>query len=704
MRRAMAAALISAALPLSSAALPLSSAANAAGTAPTPGALKISQQGPAGEPAIGGCWALTIEPTGDPVRELCDIDDGANDGMVSFADIAAGSYRIHQRIGPDRYRVAEDITFELAAGQSLTKVTRHQPYPVLRVRSTDGSATLSGSCWVLRPSDQTEGGDDSCDRTDGNVDGLSEFIVREPGQYQLFNTTAPSGFAPVAPLDVSFAEISQTITVTHRRSEVAPVNLTLPSIVGTAQLGQTLTGDVGTWQGTPTTYGTTWLRCSPAGDGCLEIINGVDRYRLAPVDLGRAIRFRVTATNTGGDTTAQSEPLAILESLPVAITPPVITGPGAAGAAIEATAGTWSVAAPMTYQWLRCSWMSPDQCEPIAGARTLEYRLTPDDAGNFVRIAVTATNTAGSVVSQSLKLYVNSSLKPFNLVAPTVSGTPNIGQTLTATRGQWVALNGFVRFRLEWMRCTDAVPTRCQGIDGASDYTYVVQKADANHWIRVRVDASNDYGTTPVVSNLTPEVMARVPVLVTPPEIVGPVRLNSELRATTGGWSSEAGSMRYRYQWERCGFSGTPCELLRGERDSTYKVVRADNNFRLRVTVTALNDEGGAVASSAVTELVIVRPPRNEILPSITGDPRLGRTLYAVTGYWTSEAGPIRYSYQWVRMLPNIERGEFIPGAENSTYRIKPADVGYRLRVIVYATNNDGQQGRGSDMTSVVMP
>src|SRR5438045_3524959 len=87
--------------------------------------------------------------------------------------------------------------------------------------------------------------------------------------------------------------------------------------------------------------------------------------------------------------------------------------------------------------------------------------------------------------------------KPVNLTLPTISGTPQVGQTLTRTLGIWS--NSPTSYRTQWQRCALAstgVYTNCSNITGATGATYVVQTADVGDKIRVVVTASNAYGST----------------------------------------------------------------------------------------------------------------------------------------------------------------------------------------------------------------
>lgn len=84
----------------------------------------------------------------------------------------------------------------------------------------------------------------------------------------------------------------------------APVNTIAPVITGTAQVGQVLSGTVGTWTGSPT-FARQWR-----ADGA--DIPGATTSTYTPVvgDIGKAITFAVTATNASGSVNATSAPTA----------------------------------------------------------------------------------------------------------------------------------------------------------------------------------------------------------------------------------------------------------------------------------------------------------------------------------------------------------------------------------------------------------
>jgi hypothetical protein len=100
----------------------------------------------------------------------------------------------------------------------------------------------------------------------------------------------------------------------------APVNTSPPTVSGTPEVGQRLTGRRGEWSGNPTDYNFTWRRCDRNGGSCANISGATGAtYTLTTADAGDTIRFRVEAVNADGRTFASSVPTAVIRAAP---TPP----------------------------------------------------------------------------------------------------------------------------------------------------------------------------------------------------------------------------------------------------------------------------------------------------------------------------------------------------------------------------------------------
>lgn len=101
---------------------------------------------------------------------------------------------------------------------------------------------------------------------------------------------------------------------------------------------------------------------------------------------------------------------------------------------------------------------------------------------------------------------------PANTALPTITGTPQQGQKLTATTGSWT--NSPTAYAYQWEDC-DSTGTNCTTITAATTNTYTTTQTDVTHTIRVIVTASNSGGSSAATSAATAVVAAsRDPVVV----------------------------------------------------------------------------------------------------------------------------------------------------------------------------------------------
>jgi hypothetical protein len=95
---------------------------------------------------------------------------------------------------------------------------------------------------------------------------------------------------------------------------------------------------------------------------------------------------------------------------------------------------------------------------------------------------------------------------PVNTVAPTISGTPAAGHTLTANEGTWTGDQPLV-YTYQWHRCNPGGQA-CVAIPGATGKTYAVQAADVGATLRAEVRATNTQGSSAATSAQTAVVAA----------------------------------------------------------------------------------------------------------------------------------------------------------------------------------------------------
>jgi hypothetical protein len=203
-------------------------------------------------------------------------------------------------------------------------------------------------------------------------------------------------------------------------AKAAPQNTKEPVIASQylVKVGSTLQGNKGTWSSTdPITYTYQWLRCNDDGESCAKIAGATaTSYKVVKADVGHTIKFQVTGKNNDGKSTATSNATQQIQGkagVPQATSPPVVTGTPTVGQTLNATTGNWNGTKPITFtiRWQRCN-SALTSCTDL-GHTGPSYRLVNADAGNRIRVKVTASNSEGKSSALSL---------PTSLVQPQSGG------------------------------------------------------------------------------------------------------------------------------------------------------------------------------------------------------------------------------------------------------------------------------------------
>ena len=158
-------------------------------------------------------------------------------------------------------------------------------------------------------------------------------------------------------------------------------------------------------------------------------------------------------------------------------TRPQITGAPKVGSNVAATNGAWDNSPTgFTYAWLRCTTNNTlVTCTTIPGADQAGYTIAAADDTRYLRVVVTATNASGSVAQHSYPVKTTR-VKPDNTARPLISGTPKVGNVLTATSGHWA--NSPTGYTYAWQRCTtNNALASCTPIAGADQTTYTLSAA-----------------------------------------------------------------------------------------------------------------------------------------------------------------------------------------------------------------------------------
>lgn len=192
--------------------------------------------------------------------------------------------------------------------------------------------------------------------------------------------------------------------------------------------------------------------------------------------------------------------------------PPTISGTATEGQTLKADPGTWTGSTPIdfSYQWRRCG-TGGGNCRNIANATDNIYTLTHDDVGHRLRVLVTAVNSDGAGTAQSKATDIVKPAPPQapkNTTEPSISGTAQQGQTLTANPGDWSGSKP-IQFSYRWRRCDDKGGD-CSATSVTAK-TYTLGTVDIGHTLRVLVTASNNVGSSAAISNATSVVTASGP-------------------------------------------------------------------------------------------------------------------------------------------------------------------------------------------------
>ena len=331
------------------------------------------------------------------------------------------------------------------------------------------------------------------------------------------------------------ASSAQTAAVTSA-TPAAPTNTAVPAISGTAQQGQTLTASSGSWSGSPTSYGYQWQDCS-SSTSCTNISGATSSsYTLQSSDVGKTVDVVVTATNAGGSKSATSAQTAAVASAtpaaPANTAVPAVSGTAQQGDTLTTSNGSWSGSPTgYAYAWEDCN-SSGASCAKISNATASTYTLASSDVGGTIRSVITATNAGGSSSASSAQTATVTSATPAapaNTAVPTISGTAQQGNTLTASNGSWSGSP--TSYAYHWQDCTSS--TSCTNITGATSSTYTLQSSDVGDTIDIVVTASNAGGSSSATSALTAAVTSSGSS--DPP----PGELSCNLNATTSSFATQ---------------------------------------------------------------------------------------------------------------------------------------------------------------------
>ena len=260
-----------------------------------------------------------------------------------------------------------------------------------------------------------------------------------------------------------------------------------PSINGTAQVGETLTADISGIADADglanVAYGYQWVANDGTSDS--DISGGTDStYTLAAGDQGKTVKVRVSFTDDAGNEEALTSGATVaVDAAPNnrATEAPTITGAAQVGETL--TADTSGIAdadgldnVSYGYQWIRNDGSTDTDIQDATGS---SYTLVDADEGKTIKVEVSFTDDGGN--DESLTSTATGEVEPRPNSpasgAPAITGTAQVGETLTADTSAIADANGLTNatFRYQWVHNNGTSDT---AISGATNSTYTLVNAD----------------------------------------------------------------------------------------------------------------------------------------------------------------------------------------------------------------------------------
>ncbi len=360
------------------------------------------------------------------------------------------------------------------------------------------------------------------------------------------------------------------------------------------------------------------------------------------------------------------------------------------------------------YQWLRGR-------SEIRGATDSTYTLGLADKGHKIRVKVSFTDDANNQESRTSAPTVAVAPPPNTLPTgvPTITGTPQVGETLTADTSEINDADGMEEsvFLYQWLAKNSIVTLE---LVGEHHPTYTPSPAEEGFAIMVRVTFTDDRWHSETLTSAATVAVARPPNYEPTglPAITGTPQVGETLTAGTSAIDDADGltNVAYQYQWlgnqsVLDANTGTYYYInvdLPGETGSTYTLAPADKGRTFAVRVSFTDDRGNSESLTSRSTVVVAAKPNSEPtgLPAIDGTPQVGQTLTADTSAIDDADGltNVSYEYRWTASKTVVDENtgfsldviSLLSGDTSSTYTLGPADAGYTFTVRVTFTDDEG--------------
>lgn len=304
-----------------------------------------------------------------------------------------------------------------------------------------------------------------------------------------------------------------------------------PTIAGIPTAGEVLTAVPGAWVPDDVTLSYQWW----AGSAPIVGATGAT-FVPGEAEVGAVLAVEVTGSKSGyAPATAPSGPFGPIQAaalLDLDPGTPTVTGVPKVGEPLTALPGVWGPA-PVTlaYQWLVDG-------EPVEGASATTFTPAAEHAGKTVSVTVQGTKAGFNPASETSAPVGPVAAGTLTTTTPVVSGTPRVGEPLTATTEPW----GPAPVELSYQWLVDGEP-----IDGATATSFAPDAAQLGGSVAVTVTGVKaGYETASETSEPTAPVAEGV-LSVSDPVVSGEPRVGRELRVDVSAWGPLP--LDLEYQW-----------------------------------------------------------------------------------------------------------------------------------------------------------
>lgn len=438
-----------------------------------------------------GCTLDYSPANGGQRRVLHDANGCPNARTLNTSSWGDGSYTYSVLVGDGYNADSDEVSFDVDTTAPSAPSFIEQPDPIIYDDDVDlyweeGSDATSGIAY--HECNLNNEGWDDCNK------GHLAFANLEPGRH-MFQVRA-----------VDQAGLISATAAVYWDYELPtpPTNTDLP-LLSAEKIQEDI--EISTSDGQWVSYEEAdisyqWQECVLQSDNrpyCRDIEDAVDPEFTPGADqVGKFLRANVTATNGAGNTTVSSALTVAVSAAPKPpenTLAPVLSGEAKQGATLTISPGTWTGDNPInyTYQWQRCkSDTVPYECarigDPVAET---SRQLAAADGGKFIRVVVIASNPVKEGVRAQSNFIGPVLTPPKNEATPTITGTAQQGQALTADKGTWSGSDP-ISYTYQWQRCSSNTDlTTCANIANATAETRTAVLADVGKFLRVVVTASN---------------------------------------------------------------------------------------------------------------------------------------------------------------------------------------------------------------------